>query len=173
MKRVKEWVVETFKGFTLIELLVVVIIIGVLAAIGIPQYTKTIEKARGAEARSGLGHIQEGEKLYYVENEHYYPAGTSVSTATELTDINNALDIGLTHKEWDFIIDASSSEFIAKAKRLNGKCAGRCIYIDSKGDIIGDEPSECKNDTTGTCTCNTTECTASTCECCWGRCNVF
>ena len=170
MKRVKEWVVETFKGFTLIELLVVVIIIGVLAAIGIPQYTKTIEKARGAEARSGLGHIQEGEKLYYVENESYYPVTGSVSTDTKLTDINNALDIGLTHKEWDFIITASGDEFIARAKRLNGKCAGRCIYIDSKGDIIGDEPSECTGSGTS---CSTAACTASTCTYCWGKCDVF
>ncbi|WP_428052876.1 type IV pilin protein [Candidatus Avelusimicrobium stercoris] len=55
-------------GFTLIELLVVVLIIGILSAVALPQYTKAVEKARMTEAFSNIKTMQDNIDLYLLEN---------------------------------------------------------------------------------------------------------
>ena len=59
------------KGFTLIELLVVVAIIGILAAIAIPQFAKYRQRAQDSAALSDLKTIQSSAEAYYSEYMHY------------------------------------------------------------------------------------------------------
>src|SRR5438876_10300134 len=56
------------KGFTLIELLIVVVIIGILAAIAIPKFANTKEKAYLASMKSDLRNLVTAEEAYFADS---------------------------------------------------------------------------------------------------------
>ena len=59
------------KGFTLIELLIVVVIIGILAAIAIPKFAQTREKAYVSAMQSDLRNLATEQEIYYSDHFTY------------------------------------------------------------------------------------------------------
>jgi len=59
------------KGFTLIELLIVIIIIGILAAVGIPVLRGYVDDARYSEADAALGAILTAQRVYHARHNVY------------------------------------------------------------------------------------------------------
>ena len=62
------------KGFTLIELLIVVVIIGILAAIAIPKFANTKEKAYIASMKADLRNLITAQEAYFSDNNSAYAA---------------------------------------------------------------------------------------------------
>src|SRR5438552_5640061 len=66
------------KGFTLVELAVVIVIIGVLAAFGVPRFLKSVERSKAAEAFAYLAAVRSAEERSQARN------GTYEGTITNL-----------------------------------------------------------------------------------------
>ncbi len=71
-------------GFTLIELLVVVLIIGVLAAIAVPQYFKVVEKGKSSEALTTMDSIRGAQERFLSSTGNYCTAALPC-TSMDLT----------------------------------------------------------------------------------------
>ena len=103
------------KGFTLIELLIVVVIIGILAAIAIPKFSATREKAYFAAMKSDVKNLASQQEIYYADNYAY-------TTATTALAFTNSEGVTVT-------IAASSSGWSASATHSAlGGSEGCAIY---------------------------------------------
>src|SRR3989440_4768374 len=85
------------KGFTLIELLIVVVIIGILAAIAIPKFANTKEKAYLASMKSDLRNLVTAEEAYDADSVQFT---TSLGNAYETTTCVVGQTIALTGDGW-------------------------------------------------------------------------
>lgn len=98
------------KGFTLIEVLIVVIILGILATISVPQFTKMVARSRTAEAYSTLGAIKTAQEIYRLENATY----TATLTDLDVTFPDGAT--GSTNFDYTAVADADTYTITATGK---------------------------------------------------------
>ncbi len=77
-------------GFTLVELLIVVIILGVLAAVAIPQFTTSTEDARVASLDTNLSQVRNAIELYYHQHNNAYPGAIKTDGSGPVIDAAEA-----------------------------------------------------------------------------------
>ena len=118
-------------GFTLIELITVVIIIAIMAALALPQYTRFIERGQASTAKNALNMIRKGEAMYFTLESQYTNSTTDL--AKEVPEIARLS----TSNEWSYGITLGTDNvtFTATATRLKGSYGTSYITITDDGNL--------------------------------------
>ena len=114
------------KGFTLVEILIVVVILGILAAIVIPQFTSATEEARSGNLSAQIKSIQNQIELFKAKT-GAYPTLAELQAAVTKT--------GVTGEDWGILID---NDYL-KTVPVNpaAPTAVRSLVGDSASDAFG------------------------------------
>ena len=118
------------KGFTLIELLVVVLIIGILSAIALPQYTRSVERARLVGATKTLEHWKTAQTLYYLSRGHFAQTWDELRSGdiSFASEVDDDFTYQMPYNPGGHTVDIAS--IAARAKRRSGPYEDAHIYIN-------------------------------------------
>jgi len=121
------------QGFTLIELLVVVAIVGILAAIAIPQFSEYRQRGADSAAKSDLRNLAVAQEAFFVENDTYAACANLAACLTAVPGIK-AFSKNVT----DMVVvadnDATPPSFTATAT-VSGGSQATWVYDSSAGGI--------------------------------------
>lgn len=126
-------------GFTLIELLVVVLIIGILAAVALPQYQKVVEKSRGVQAVTFLSALHKSAQRYYMANGAWPQRFDDLDIDIPWTGntqwmVDNTMTDTRSNGEWSVQLHniPAESVFLVAIGRISGKYKGAGFELAGK-----------------------------------------
>ncbi|MEZ4754896.1 MAG: prepilin-type N-terminal cleavage/methylation domain-containing protein [Bdellovibrionota bacterium] len=106
------------KGFTLLELLITMVIIGILSAVAIPQYSEYKQRAYDSSAKTELRNVAIAEEVYFIDAEAYFACSDrDCESLPGITRLSKGVNISIETEDFSFTGTAShdagtGSEFV-------------------------------------------------------------
>ncbi|MEE4356794.1 MAG: type IV pilin-like G/H family protein [Desulfococcaceae bacterium] len=122
------------KGFTLIELMIVVAIIGILAAIAIPNFLNYQCKSKQSEAKQALGTISKNQEAYLSENDEY---------AVTLDSLGFAVKGDTTRYSYNITTTDATKNYTATASAADLKGTNDDVWTMDEGLTLTNDTNAC------------------------------
>ena len=133
-RKIPQWlpILRGRRAVTLMELMITVIAIGVIAALAIPSYRRTVERARYNEAVTNLNIISMGEKIFKIDSGGYWADGATCS-GVACAAINTNLNVDVTSQFYSLRVTGGGANYTARADRIGGS---KWRTMDQTGTVL-------------------------------------